>query len=347
MMLTDKNWILFKRLVDSTRNAARESMGSAHRIFCVLQLTHSGRFSRPDGHRCPRCAVYNPSLDGGDGSQICFFSDRELDTLQERFVESAKLASEAGFDAVDIKACHGYLVNELLGSFTRRDSRYGGVFENRIRFLLETLSKIREKVPELKLAVRLSVFDGTPYPYGFGVSRKRDSVPDLEEPLDLIRQLVGIGCVLLNITLGNPHVKAHLGRPYDRPVDKSPPADEHPLEGISRLLTLTGLIQKKFPGLPVVGTGYSWLRQFFPNVGAAVLKRGEAAFIGLGRNSFAYPHAPKDLMESGRIDPRRVCVACSCCSELTRAMMPSGCVIRDSGIYGEVYRKLKRMRRKG
>ena len=344
MMLTERNRGRFRQLVDRTRKAAKKSRGGAHEIFFVLQLTHSGRFSRPDGISRPQCAAFLPGLDK-DKSQVTIVSDSYLDSLQERFVESARLAFSAGFDAVDIKACHGYLVNDLLASFTRVNSRYGGEFDNRSRFLVETLQKIRAEIPELKLAVRLSVYDGIPFPHGFGVSKKEGSAPDLEEPLALIKRLVDSGCSLLNITLGNPHHKAHLGRPYDRPVNSSALADEHPLEGIRRLIKLTGQIQKQFPDTPCVGTGYSWLRQFFPHVGAAVLERGEASFIGLGRSSFAYPGAPLDLMDSGRIAPHRVCVACSCCSELARAGLPSGCVVHDKAVYAGEYLELRRKRR--
>jgi 2,4-dienoyl-CoA reductase (NADPH2) len=344
MMLTERNRGLFRQLIDRIRKAAKKSMGNAHAIFCVLQLTHSGRFSRPDGISRPQCAAFLPGLDK-DEAQITVVSDSYLDSLQERFVDSARLAFSAGFDAVDIKACHGYLVNDLLASFTRSNSRYGGEFDNRSRFLVETLQKIRAEIPELKLAVRLGVYDGIPFPYGFGVSKKEGSVPDLEEPLTLIERLVDSGCSLLNITLGNPHYKPHLGRPYDRPVYSSVLADEHPLEGIRRLMKLTGQIQKRFPDTPCVGTGYSWLRQFFPHVGAAALERGEASFIGLGRSSFAYPGAPLDLMDSGGIDPHRVCVACSCCSELARAGLPTGCVVRDKAVYAGEYLELRRKRR--
>lgn len=344
MMLTPSNAQRFKRLVEETRQAAIESRGKGQKLFCVLQLTHSGRFSRPDGVSRPLCAAFRPELEK-DRSRIKIISDGELDALQGRFVEAARLAYFAGFDAVDIKACHGYLVNDLLASHTRTNSRYGGDFGNRSRFLLETLQKIRARVPGLKLAVRLSVYDGIPFPSGFGVSKDRSSLPDLEEPAALIGRLRESGCSLLNITLGNPHFKAHLGRPYDRPADFTSPADEHPLESVSRLLTLTGQVQKLFPDIPCVGTGYSWLRQFFPQIGAGVLVKKEASFVGLGRSSFAYPEAPCDLMDKGRLNSGRVCVACSCCSELARAGKPSGCVIRDRGYYAGLYRELRKKRR--
>jgi 2,4-dienoyl-CoA reductase (NADPH2) len=186
--------------------------------------------------------------------------------------------------------------------------------------------------------VRLSAFDGIPG--GFGVSGDNPEDIDLSEPIELVRQLAQSNCSLFNITVGNPYEKPHLGRPFDRPLLGAPLPEEHPLEGITRLLRITSAFQKEFADIPFVGTGYSWLRHFFPNVGAAVLQRGEASLIGLGRSSFAYPDAPRDLMNSGALDPAKVCISCSRCTELMRNGYESGCVMRDTEIYGKLHQKL-------
>ncbi len=337
MMLTERNLERFKKLLNKIKSSARQTFGLKHNLFCVLQLTHSGRFSKPDGTTKPQVARLIPELDR-DETPIRIFADEELDILQEQFVESAKLAYAAGFDAVDIKACHGYLVNDLLASYTRKNSKYGGSFTNRTRFLLETVQKIHSEIPEIVLSVRLNIYDGLGYPYGFGVSSDGSPDVDLKEPSKLIERLIENGCSLLNLTLGNPHNKPHLGRPFDRPLFLSAVPDEHPLISVGRLLRLTGQIQKTFPNIPCVGTGYSWLRQYFPQIGAAVVNKGEVSFVGLGRSSFAYPDAPKDLMEKGLLNRKKVCVTCSCCSELIRAGKPTGCVIRDKTVYAKEYK---------
>lgn len=337
MMMTERNLDRFKQLLKKIKSAAHQTFGLNHDLFCVLQLTHSGRFSKPDGIPKPQVARIIPELDR-DETPIRILTDEDLDILQERFVESAKLAYAAGFDAVDIKACHGYLVNDLLASYTRKNSKYGGKFTNRTRFLLETVQKIHSEIPELVLSVRLNIYDGLGYPYGFGVSSDGSPDVDLKEPFKLIERLIENGCSLLNLSLGNPYKKPHLGRPFDRPLFLSAVPDEHPLKGVGRLLQLTGQIQKTFPNIPCVGTGYSWLRQYFPHIGAAAIRRGEVSFVGLGRSSFAYPDAPKDLMENGSLNPKKVCVTCSCCSELIRAGCPTGCVIRDKTVYAKEYR---------
>jgi 2,4-dienoyl-CoA reductase (NADPH2) len=305
----------------------------------VLQLAHSGRYSKPEGKPKPRMVHLNPFLDKQPHDQHVL-SDEELDQVQDKYVETSRLAYQAGFDAVDIKACHGYLLNELLAAFTRKNSRYGGSFDSRTRFLREVIQEVRREVPGIYLAVRLNAYDGIPYPYGFGVSKDGSLSIDLSEPIALVRRLVQLGCSLFNITVGNPYDKPHLGRPFDRPLPSATFPEEHPLEGVSRLLRITAEFQKAFSKVPFVGTGYSWLRHFHPHVGAAIVEGGEAFFIGLGRSSFAYPDAPKDLMSSGAMDPKKVCITCSRCSALMRTGHISGCAVRDKKIYSKEYQKL-------
>jgi 2,4-dienoyl-CoA reductase (NADPH2) len=338
LMLAPHTLDVFKSLVESTRESAIRSLGGSHELYCVLQITHSGRFSRPAGKPEPRVVCFNPLLDGNARS-VQTLSDEELFRLKDIFVGAARLAFLAGFDAVDIKACHGYLVNELLGAHTRKSSRFGETFENRTAFLLDIVQRVRTDVPHLSVAVRLSACDGIPYPYGFGMPEDGSLKVDLTEPLALARQLVDQGCSVMNITLGNPHHIPPFGRPFDRPAGQDSIPEEHPLVGVGRLLHTAGKFQRAFPEIPMIGTGYSWLRQFFPHVGAACIRRGEAAFVGLGRSSFAYPDAPKDLMERGALDPQKVCLTCSRCSELMRAGCSIGCVIRDNGIYGKLYKR--------
>ncbi len=266
-------------------------------------------------------------------------TDADLDHLQEDFVEAAVLAQQAGFDAVDIKACHRYLISELLASFTRKNSRYGAAYENRTRFLLEVVQRIRQAAPELTLTSRLNVYDGLAYPYGWGVSETDASQPDLREPLRLIENLRALGLGGLNITIGNPYYHPHLNRPYDRPIAGGYLPDEHPLEGVARFMAITCQIQQAFPDFAVVGSGYSWLRQFIPQVAAGVLAQGGATIIGLGREAFAYPDFARDILTTGKLDPQRCCIACSACSQMMRDGKPAGCPVHDSEVYGPLYRE--------
>ena len=322
----------FVRLVEAAREAARLALGERHRPVLVLQLTHSGRFAHRAAGEARRVACVNPFLDK-PGERTERWSDEELDGLVDRFVDAIALGQEAGFDAIDVKACHGYLIHELLGAHTRGDSRYGGPFEHRIRFLLEVIARAKHAGVDVPIAVRLNATDGVPFPYGFGTAADGAGAIDLDEPRALVRQLDAAGCVLLNVSAGIPALAPHLGRPFNRAAGHAALPDEHPLAGVCRLIGLARDIQRAVPGLHVVGTGYSWLRQFWPLVGAGVVARGWAAAIGVGRGAFAYPDAPLDLVRIGRLDPRRCCVSCSHCTELMRAHVPCGCVVRQPGRY--------------
>jgi NADPH-dependent glutamate synthase beta subunit-like oxidoreductase/2,4-dienoyl-CoA reductase-like NADH-dependent reductase (Old Yellow Enzyme family) len=331
----------FARLVTAIRATAREAFG--HEVVVIVQLTHSGRYSKPSGVPAPIIAHHSPILDPIHklAPDYPLISDDTLDRLQEGYVAVARLAAQAGVDGVDIKSCHRYLVSELLASFTR-EGRYGGAFENRARFLLETAARIRDALPGLFVTTRMNAYDAIPHPYGFGVSPQDPSVLDLAEPLDLARRLATLRVPLLNVSIGNPYFNPHHGRPFDFPVHGAAIPAIHPLAGIERFVRVTRAFQNELPGLPVVASGYSWLRQFMPNVGAAVIRSGGATLLGIGRGAFAYPNTPRDLMAGRGMDPAKCCVACSACTQIMRDGGKTGCVVRDSEIYGPQYRLARR-----
>ncbi len=317
----------FKRLVDDTRDTALGASGSSNIPYLVLQLTHSGRYSKPEGKPLGKYFTKNKYL---DPNSICssLFSDNEIENIRDKYFEAMLLAEEAGFDAVDLKISHGYLLHEIMVSYERKDSRFGGDYENRMSFIRE-LAGFQTKIEK---SIRLNATDMIPYPYGYGMKTDGSMVTDLSEPFSLIKELGG-EVPLWNITAGIPYYNPYINRPYDKGLKGSPIPPEHPLEGVSRLINLAGEIQLKFPHLPIVGTAYSWLRQFYPYVGAGVLKSGKASFIGLGRSAFAYPDATKDLLNKGYLDPKKVCVSCSQCTQFMRNGVPSGCAIRDKDLY--------------
>jgi len=337
LWLHEGNVDAYARLVDETRRTALEAFG--HELVLVIQLTHSGRYSKPTGVPRPMIAHHSAVLDPKHNltDDYPLVTDEYLDRLQETYVQAARLAARAGFDGVDIKSCHRYLVSELLASHTR-EGRYGGSLENRSRMLRESLEKIRRAVPEVFVTTRMNVYDAIPYPYGFGVDRDDHEVPDLSEPIELIHRLREIGIPLLNVSIGNPYYNPHYGRPYDRPVVGASAADEHPLSGVVRFINITRQIQQAFPDLPVVGSGYTWLRHLMPYVAAGVIRSGWATLIGQGRGAFAYPDSPSDVFTHGRMDPAKACVTCSGCTQIMRDGTMTGCVVRDSEIYGPQYR---------
>ncbi|MBT7300067.1 MAG: NADH:flavin oxidoreductase, partial [Victivallales bacterium] len=192
LWLHDGNVGAFAEVVAATRKAAREAHG--REPVMVIQLTHSGRYSKPTGIPSPLIAHHSAVLDPKHNlpADYPLVTDDYLDQLQEHFVHAAELAARAGFDGVDIKGCHRYLAAELHASFTR-EGRYGGSLENRTRLLRETMTRIRERVPSLFVTTRLNAYDAIAYPYGFGVDRDDYRVPDLSEPIEYIGMLKEIG----------------------------------------------------------------------------------------------------------------------------------------------------------
>lgn len=321
----------YSRLTEEVRNISQKAGIDP---FLVIQLTHSGRYSKPDGVAKPLIAAFNPLL---DKTEPHILTDDELKRIADRFVEASKLAYKAGFNAVDLKACHGYLIIELLSARKRKGSIYGGEdISGRFRFLLEIVDRIHDEVPGIMVTTRLNISDL--YIGGFGVNEKGES--DFSEPLLLVEQLKSRGIRLINISMGSPYFNPHVTRPYDNPLPGERLPDENPLEGVMRMINGTSLFQKKFPETAIVGSAYSFLRHYSPNVGAAVINNGDAAFIGFGRNSFAYPSMPVDLMNSGKADPQKTCITCSGCTRLIRNLRPGGCVIHDREIYGSELKKL-------
>jgi 2,4-dienoyl-CoA reductase (NADPH2) len=340
----------FREMVEMMRQVATESMGPGHKPVIVAQLTHSGRYSRPGGDGGPMIPQRDPYRDPmvpqkepnpNAKSKIPddwpLVTDEYLDKLQASYVEAARIAFEAGFDAVDIKSCHGYLINELFACHNRK-GRYGGPFENRTRFVLEVIDKIRSELGEDALiTTRLGIYDAIPYPYGWGVDKDDYTKPDLTEPKKLIALLRQRGVKLINITAANPYYNPHIGRPFNEPIVGGYEEPEHPLVGVSRLIELAGQIQKEFNDIAIVGTGYSWLRTLLPNVAAANKANGLVSIVGVGRMGFAYPDYAKDIITKGRMYPEKVCVSCSACTQIMRDHGMTGCVVRDNEVYGPIF----------
>jgi NADPH-dependent glutamate synthase beta subunit-like oxidoreductase/2,4-dienoyl-CoA reductase-like NADH-dependent reductase (Old Yellow Enzyme family) len=329
------------RLVTRTREMARRANGKDHNPIIVAQLTHSGRYSKPEGVAHPLIPQRDPYRDKKQNlpDDWPVLTDDYLDKLQEKYVTAAKLAFEAGFDAVDIKACHGYLINEILACHTR-EGKYGGPFENRVRFILEVIDRIQSELGKDKMiASRLGLYDAIPYPYGWAVDREDVTRPDLAEPKRLLIEMIKRKVPLITATIGNPYYEPHYGRPYNEPVAGAKKPEEHPLVAVERIIRITGEIQTAFPDLAVVGAGYSWLRTWLPYVGAGSKKAGLATFIGLGRMAFAYPDSARDIVEGRGLDPDKVCVACSACTQIMRDGGTAGCVVRDNAVYGPIYER--------
>jgi 2,4-dienoyl-CoA reductase-like NADH-dependent reductase (Old Yellow Enzyme family) len=296
----------------------------------ILQLTHSGRQSIT-----PMIAYRNPVYE--ERRPVCdanIVSDEYLDTLPGKYALAAQLAAKAGFDGVDVKSCHGYLFQELLSAFSR-EGRYGGSFENRTRLYFDCVAAVKEVIPaEMLLATRLSVSDMVPYPYGFGTTA--ENALDFTEPDLLIGGLMQKGLQLLNVTVGNPYYNPHVNRPY-RKGGYEPP--EEPATGLARFEEIEAHIKKKFPSLPVVGSGLSYYRADLFEQSERQLTEGVCDFVGFGRMWLAYPDFYRDHL-AGNFEAKKCCLTCSKCTALMRAGRVSGCAVFNA-YYRDLYKTIE------
>lgn len=328
LMLTQENADEFKRLIDDMRETSVRVNGYAPVI--IMQATNSGRYSKPHGYPEPMIAYNCPPLEDTPLPAERIVSDDDLRRFEVAYEKTARLCQSVGFDGMDVKCCHRYLACELLSAYTR-PGEYGGCFENRTRFLKNCYRAAKSAVSgRFFLTSRMNAFDGFPYPYGFGVNDGEGLKPDMAEAIRLIGELKDeFNIPLINITMGNPYKNPHVNRPYD--VGNYVP-NEHPLEGVSRIMKGTSEIQKAV-GIPVLGSAYSYLRQYSVNLAAAMIEGGHAALCGFGRMAFAYPGFIREARETGKIDKSKVCLTCGGCAALLRSGTPAGCVIRDREVY--------------
>jgi 2,4-dienoyl-CoA reductase-like NADH-dependent reductase (Old Yellow Enzyme family) len=311
-----------------------------------LQLTHSGRWSRPDaGGPRPRTAYEHPILDARQGiGADAVLPDAELDELAELYVDAAELAYDAGFAFVDVKHCHGYLLHELL-SAVDRPGRYGGDLDGRTAFLRRVVDGIRERVPALAIAVRLSVFDlrpftagdggtGVPdgrgaYPYAFGGDGTGLGI-DLGEAHAFLDVLTDLGIGLVCTTAGSPYYVPHVQRPAFFPPSDGYLPPEDPLVGVARQIAATAELARAHPDLVVVGSAYSYLQEWMPNVAQAVIASGGATMAGLGRMMLAYPDLAADVLRGRPLQRKSICRTFSDCTTAPRNGLVSGCYPLDA-----------------
>lgn len=322
----------FSLLINRMREEADE--GGTPSPYLVLQLSHAGRFG---DHKI--IAIHDEKLDKlAKVEPSCpVISDRELEELESAYMNVARLAKQAGFDAVDVKSCHRYLLSELLGARERED-KFGGSYENRTRLIKEVVTKIKREVG-IEVAIRLNISDFLEYPIGWGVNEKGEV--DLSEPLKLVGELRDMGVRLINVTAGSPYINAYISRPADGEARKYTPP-EYPLLGVERLIKLSREVQENFKDITVVATGLSWLREFAPYVASGMVEKGYAKIAGFGRMAFAYPDFAKDILHNKGMDKRKVCITCIRCAELKAHRKITGCVIRDSEIYLKPYRDIEK-----
>ncbi len=319
----------FRALVSRIKSTALESCGFEPMI--IVQLTHSGRFSKPDGTPKPIVAYRNELWEKGKESQPYTVADDDyLAGIAESYAKAAELALQAGFDGIDVKCCHGYLFNELL-SATGRSGSYGGSFENRTKLFFDCVDAVKKVVGDRAVVTtRLNACDCFPYPYGYGVDENGNI--DLTEAKKIISMLSKKGVELVNITLGNPYLIPHINRPcINSPEDGN--------VGLERIYSVTKELKDSFPDVKIVSSGLTYPGEEAVAYAEKLIKENVCDFAGFGRMTFAYPQFFRDYVSTGELDKSKVCLKCSKCTELMRSGTVAGCPVRDSEVYMPYYKK--------
>lgn len=351
-----------ERMLRECRQAHRETCGEDGDLVVGLQLTHSGRYS----YRRPLIAFHDPILDSRTLSKgYTLLDDDYLKRLPEHYVAAAKFAHKIGFDFVDIKQCHRYLLSEMLAAKSR-PGPYGGSLENRTRLAREIFQAIRAALPSMVLATRLNVYDGIPYqkqsaeddsgvpsPWtapvlsAWGTREDDPFTPDLTEPLWWINEMRQLGVALINISMGNPYSNPHVIRPFEYPPPDGYQTPEHPLLGVGRHFRIAAELQQAYPDLPMIGSGYSYLQEYFCHAGAANIRDGRIRIVGAGRATLAQPDFARQLQQQGRLDRKRVCRTFSYCTALMRSkhnelgQFATGCPPFDKEAYQSLWDEVK------
>ena len=325
----------------------QECFGTSDGLVVGLQLTHSGRFARPNAKNKPepRTVQRNPGLDHrlSISDDTATMTDDELSRLVDDFIVAATQAERAGFDFVDVKHCHGYLGHELLSGYDRL-GKYGGSFENRTKFLRDIVAGIRSAADRIELGVRVSVFDFLPYHAGgdgvgipepdadprlaFGGDGSGHGI-DLDEPSKLMELLQQLGIQLVCTTAGSPYYNPHIQRPaYFPPSDGYQPPED-PLVGVARQIDATAELKRRHPELVFVGSGYTYLQDWLPGVAQAAVRSGRVDSVGLGRMVLSYPDLPVDVLSGRTLVRKKICRTFSDCTTAPRNGIVSGCYPLD------------------
>lgn len=372
LWLHDGSMSAIEQMLDGCRQAHRDAGFDDSDLLLGLQLTHSGRYSYRGPQLATRCPLLDPlTLDKTTKQPIVAdyptLSDDDLKRIEDQYLEATRRAVAIGVDFVDIKQCHRYLLSELLGA-KNRPGDYGGSLENRTRLVRNIVQRIRAEFPQLIIATRMNAYDGvphrgegeefigkpvahaTPIQTAFGTNAGDHTQVDLAEPLQVVKWLRDWGVNLINISLGNPYANPHFVRPAEFPPVDGYHAPEHPLLGVMRHFEVTALIQQAVPDIPVVGSGYTWLQDFFPQAGAANVVDGKCAFVGLGRGTLSQPDFARHLQEHGRLERKTVCRTFSYCTNLMRTkdhplgQYATGCPPFDKEIYGPLWKEAETKR---
>ncbi|MFN2339794.1 MAG: FAD-dependent oxidoreductase [Halanaerobium sp.] len=263
-----------------------ELVKSVHRSGAKIipEIHHVGRqvFSSNLNGRPPLAPSAVKSKVGGDMPRA--MTEEEIAGTIEAFAEAALRAKKAGFDGVELHGAHGYLIQEFISPLTNlRNDKWGGSFENRCRFAVEIIRRIRQNV-------------GKDFPLFFRVSLEESSAGglSLEEGLKYVKVLEEEGVDCLDVTHGNYESLKHFpmqGDPFDQ------------------LVYLSEAVKKEV-SIPVIAVGSLGIK---PEIAEKVIKNGKADLINFGREFLADPDFAKKI-KNDRTEEIRTCLRCNECT---------------------------------
>jgi NADPH2 dehydrogenase len=344
--------------------AHAKSFGTSSDVLWGFQLTHSGRFCRPNDKKKlePKLVYAHPILNRKFNLPMDYpvMTDDDIKDLIEHYVKAAILADKAGVPFVDIKQCHGYLGHEFLSAYTRKGPYGGETLEQRATFAREIISAIRQVAPRLIIGVRLSAFDFVPfkpnpvlasggnlgpgmpeefadllpYKYGFGINKANPLQYDLAETAQYLKMMKSWGVSVVNVSAGSPYYNPHIQRPALFPPSDGYQPAEDPIINVERQIQVVRQLKQAAPEMPLVSSGLTYLQEYMPNVAQALVREGWTDFAGVGRMVLSYPRIIADSLEKGELEAKFICRTFSDCTTAPRNGIKSGCFPLD-----EYYRK--------
>ncbi len=162
------------------------------------------------------------------------------------------------------------------------------------------------------------------YGFAFGANSQDARQLALDETHRFLDLLKEFGVELVNLTAGSPYYNPHIQRPAFFPPSDGYLPPEDPLVGVARQVQATRELKAHAPGLLVVGTAYSYLQEWLPQVAQAAVRSGAVDFVGLGRMLLSYWDFPADVLAGRPLDRKRLCRTFSDCTTAPRQGLVSG-----------------------